>query len=271
MFRGNGNNDEYKRPHDKRFYNYSNPTEKSTESNLGHGAFSRPYESYRVGVEGMPFPNNSKFRMPEVENDWAIPVTVIDSLPVYLLDELKELAKQEAKNFVFESKRKSEEVVFNPPNFTSKSSFEHLLEVASLEANKLSILRNSVYTNPQRVTVPILNENISSPRKKERRLSSDSAYDVSSSTIGQRSGPVRSFNDFDEGIFEFDKESGMYSCPYPKCPKNFPSLSRIKRHYIIHTNIKPFKCPNKDCPRTFSRKDNMLQHYRVHCPYSENS
>lgn len=78
----------------------------------------------------------------------------------------------------------------------------------------------------------------------------------------------KSFNDFDEGIFKFDMKEKHFSCPWEGCDKKFPSLSRIKRHYIIHTDIKPFKCLNPGCNRRFSRKDNMLQHYRVHCPYA---
>lgn len=79
---------------------------------------------------------------------------------------------------------------------------------------------------------------------------------------------LKSFNDFQEDLFQMDEETKTFICPVPECGKDFPSLSRIKRHYIIHTDIKPFVCKNKECDKRFSRKDNMLQHYRMHCPYT---
>jgi Zinc finger, C2H2 type len=60
-----------------------------------------------------------------------------------------------------------------------------------------------------------------------------------------------------------------YSCVYPRCTKSFPSLSRMRRHYVIHTGKKPFACLNPECPKTFSRKDNMLQHHKGHCTYTK--
>lgn len=80
---------------------------------------------------------------------------------------------------------------------------------------------------------------------------------------------VSSFNDFSEDIFIYDKQTKMYKCPENECNKKFPNLSRSRRHYITHTDIKPFKCENSACNRIFSRKDNMLQHLRVHCPYTK--
>jgi uncharacterized Zn-finger protein len=57
----------------------------------------------------------------------------------------------------------------------------------------------------------------------------------------------------------------VFECPKPGCFTELPSLSRIKRHYLIHTNLKPFKCPNPTCGKWFSRKDNMTQHFKTHC------
>lgn len=59
-----------------------------------------------------------------------------------------------------------------------------------------------------------------------------------------------------------------YRCIFHGCEKEFPSLSRMRRHYIIHTGVKPFKCINKECTKSFSRRDNMIQHYKAHCIYS---
>lgn len=63
----------------------------------------------------------------------------------------------------------------------------------------------------------------------------------------------------------------FYICADADCNKKFPSLSRVRRHYIVHTGAKPYKCLNSECRKTFSRKDNMLQHYRNHCYLSRKS
>lgn len=105
------------------------------------------------------------------------------------------------------------------------------------------------------------------PRKRSKVMKAEKETSESSAAEVESSG-FKSFNDFDEDIFKFDQATKMYICPRNDCDKAFPSLSRIKRHYIIHTDIKPFKCLNPGCFRRFSRKDNMLQHCRVHCQYA---
>ncbi|KAF7701693.1 Zinc finger C2H2 protein [Cucumispora dikerogammari] len=62
----------------------------------------------------------------------------------------------------------------------------------------------------------------------------------------------------------------LFFCKAENCPVSFPTLSRIARHYIIHTGIKPYLCLRKACGRSFSRKDNMMQHYRNFCLNKEN-
>ncbi|KAG0418973.1 Zinc finger C2H2 protein, partial [Dictyocoela roeselum] len=57
----------------------------------------------------------------------------------------------------------------------------------------------------------------------------------------------------------------IYFCPFERCNRNFPSKSRIKRHFVVHTDDKPYKCLNPYCQKAFSRKDNMIQHYKSHC------
>lgn len=81
---------------------------------------------------------------------------------------------------------------------------------------------------------------------------------------------IKNFSDLNDQIFMTIETSGGYEyiCPKKGCGKTFPSLSRIKRHYIIHTGAKPFVCLNSQCPKRFSRKDNMLQHYKTHCKFS---
>lgn len=71
--------------------------------------------------------------------------------------------------------------------------------------------------------------------------------------------------DDDMFLTVIENDTKMYICPHTSCNKKFPSLSRVKRHYIVHTGQKPYKCLNKNCRKSFSRKDNMLQHFRNHC------
>lgn len=85
-----------------------------------------------------------------------------------------------------------------------------------------------------------------------------------------RRAKIESFADFETSMFPYKSKNGIksYICPYEGCTMELPTLSRIKRHYIVHTKLRPFKCLNKDCSKRFSRKDNMLQHYKIHCSYS---
>lgn len=87
-----------------------------------------------------------------------------------------------------------------------------------------------------------------------------------------RKGRIGSFADFENSMFLHKSKNGAkaYTCPYEGCGMELPTLSRIKRHYIVHTKLKPFKCLNKNCNKRFSRKDNMLQHYKIHCNHTNN-
>lgn len=58
--------------------------------------------------------------------------------------------------------------------------------------------------------------------------------------------------------------TNQYFCTHQGCSKSFPSKSRLMRHMVIHSGVKPFQCLYPDCERAFSRRDNMLQHYRTH-------
>jgi len=155
-----------------------------------------------------------------------------------LLHELKSVASSEAKAFS-DIPFKKEEMFFNPPEFSEKHPLQYLQEAVEADSHRgspIGKIKPRIY-------------------EKEDGKEEDQAN-------------FKSFNDFDEDIFKLDMESKLYICPWNGCDKSFPSLSRIKRHYIIHTDIKPFKCLNQGCNRRFSRKDNMLQHYRVHCPFA---
>lgn len=177
------------------------------------------------------------------------------------LSELQCLALREAR--ALEGQPPDEAVIFEPPNSPRKRPIDFLKELACVEACRMH-RKSGRRMHDGEVAVPEEASPALPPRARRYRPKSNDdeiVYD----------GVVRSFNDFDEGIFVFNGDTGMYKCPDPQCSKEFPSLSRIKRHFITHTNIKPFKCENKECNRTFSRKDNMLQHYRIHCPYSNDN
>lgn len=160
-----------------------------------------------------------------------------------LLDELRSVAKHEARN-LGDLYNKTEEIYFQPPVSPSKHPLQYLKDVVgSAHAEQY----------------------LAEPKTKITRAKREICAEVDSDAD---QSSFKSFNDFDEDIFKFDLNNKMYTCPWDGCDKTFPSLSRIKRHYIIHTDIKPFKCQNPGCDRRFSRKDNMLQHYRVHCPFA---
>lgn len=155
-----------------------------------------------------------------------------------LMKDFKNIANQEIKGLEHITVDTAE-MVFSPPTFASKQPIEYLRDEIKLRRSRTSIIKNK-------------------QRASEIAVDHDSA-----------NSNFRNYNDLDENIFVLDPISKTYYCPWDSCDKSFPSLSRIKRHYIIHTDIKPFKCLNKGCNRDFSRKDNMLQHCRVHCPYAE--
>ncbi|KAI5151393.1 hypothetical protein ENBRE01_2109 [Enteropsectra breve] len=166
-----------------------------------------------------------------------------------------------------------------------KNALEELGYVAAEEADKMDIYEKGVYPSEKRYEPPFspkksslyyLREaaRIASEMPDYKNFGKDVQYKeakehASKKKVDPHDGVFRSFNDFNEGIFKLNFETGNYICPGAACGKEFPSLSRIKRHYIIHTDIKPFTCLNAKCSKTFSRKDNMLQHYRVHCPFTD--
>lgn len=69
---------------------------------------------------------------------------------------------------------------------------------------------------------------------------------------------IQEVEDLEFPVEIFDNEK-KYFCVYTGCKKNFPSSSRVKRHYKTHFDIHPYKCVT--CGRTFGRKDNMMQHF----------
>ncbi|KRH93096.1 Zn-finger [Pseudoloma neurophilia] len=131
-----------------------------------------------------------------------------------------------------------------------KTPFDYLVEEAQLEQQKM--LQVEDYENQK--------TNVERDRAFHRmRMTEGMPFDEI-----QQTDPFQGISD---SIFEtkIENDIKMYICPNKECGKSFPSLSRVKRHYVVHTGQKPFKCLNKNCRKTFSRKDNMLQHFRNHC------
>lgn len=52
-----------------------------------------------------------------------------------------------------------------------------------------------------------------------------------------------------------------YRCEMQDCNKTFTQICNVKRHLLIHLEIKEFKCGN--CEKTFSQKANMQRHERT--------
>lgn len=140
-----------------------------------------------------------------------------------------------------------------------KRGLDYLVEVAESELRRLEREGGSLYRK-------IKIRDIETQSIRERRMMNDQVV----SSRSPRTHPIKNFSDLDDLLFGSIESDGncMYVCPEKDCGKMFPSLSRVKRHYIIHTGAKPFKCLNLRCPKKFSRKDNMLQHYKTHCKFS---
>ena len=170
--------------------------------------------------------------------------------------------------------------IYDTPYGHNDTSFDPLIElrnVAKIEANNFRDSLEEAYFSPpvspskhplQYLKTAVFNEEKYQPvelRQRAKKVYRDVSVENESDLVDVEQNVM---NDFDETIFNYNSDTKLFYCPWEGCGKSFPSLSRIKRHYIIHTKLKPFKCLNKGCIRRFSRKDNMLQHYRVHCPFA---
>ncbi|XP_060938687.1 zinc finger protein 770-like [Limanda limanda] len=48
-----------------------------------------------------------------------------------------------------------------------------------------------------------------------------------------------------------------------QCLKSFPSTSKLKRHEMVHTGLKPFRCPT--CGKAFRQRTHLKAHEGGHC------
>lgn len=238
-------------------YGSDGPAAEPTDGDYGYGS-SEP----------------SEYTLDEPLSDWRVPDAHIETPPANPLEDLLDIASREAELLRSEGIEMPRERIFRPPNSPRKNTVDYLKELAGSEAYGFQTAQRNFRREAHR---ELLNRRVQKTLarrtpEESRALAEarpDAPYSRAINPDVVYDKEVRSFNDFDENIFHMNPRSKMYVCAAPGCSKEFPSLSRIKRHYIIHTSIKPFKCLNKQCNRTFSRKDNMLQHYRVHCPYSQ--
>jgi len=56
------------------------------------------------------------------------------------------------------------------------------------------------------------------------------------------------------------KQVSSYLCQF--CNKSFTTETSLKRHILIHENLKPFTCPV--CEKSFRQKCSLIAHERVH-------
>ncbi len=165
-----------------------------------------------------------------------------------------------------------EEKIYKDCNYKNLDSFLVLQNLANEISKKYNHTKNSQVPNNNNFEhlkltaikeyqkIKVESKNFEYSNKENKIKDANESNDLNKDQI-------RSFNDFSESIFHYDSKRKMFKCPNINCNKEFPNLSRCKRHYIIHTAMKPFKCLNKKCNKQFSRRDNMLQHSRVHCAY----
>jgi len=78
------------------------------------------------------------------------------------------------------------------------------------------------------------------------------------------SQPAESQDNINEELYSsFKVQKGSktrthYKCEVDGCGKEFTQICNVKRHLLIHLNIKEFHC--KNCNKTFSQKANMQRH-----------
>ena len=73
--------------------------------------------------------------------------------------------------------------------------------------------------------------------------------------------PLSCWKFFAGSVVPFQSEKGM-RWPCDRCGKDFCSSSHLKRHWILHTDFKPYKC--KVCGKCFAFQWDLKKHITKH-------
>lgn len=55
-----------------------------------------------------------------------------------------------------------------------------------------------------------------------------------------------------------------YVCSYKGCGKKFIKKSKLTRHYVTHTNVRPYVCNYSECGKRYKDKDALKRHQINH-------
>src|SRR5688500_11166738 len=55
-----------------------------------------------------------------------------------------------------------------------------------------------------------------------------------------------------------------YLCSQIDCKATFPSLRRLKKHQVFHSDVRPFICDRADCLMSFKARHHLKRHEKTH-------
>ncbi|KAF9762563.1 Zinc finger C2H2 protein [Nosema granulosis] len=224
-----------------------------------------PSQNSLYSLYGM-YTNNSNTSIPNIRNFHTQSRLYENNSHKNLLEYLKEEARQESEKInskIYERKsfspvhehqnEETVEEIVKKPNVKRGRKPKRKVAIEDIDASSAQ--------NEEQLSTPEHKKRTYRKRKQLEYVQNDNNSEVSDHTH------IESFADFADSMFSHHTRDKVkfFVCPEPGCYTELPSLSRIKRHYLVHTNLKPFKCLNPNCEKRFSRKDNMIQHFRTHC------